>query len=1036
LGLLEHRESASVHAGSGTIWGIPVKPGSTNMPQARNDNSAPDGYVRLEGSERRPPRNAKVVGEVDGNERFSVTIVLRRRKDGPPFPDFDYFTRTPPRRRMQLSREEFTEKYGAHPDELKAVEEFAQRNGLSVKSSHAGRRHVVVEGTAEQYSKAFGVSFKRYELPPTPRRKGALVRRTKYRGRDGFIHVPQGLAESIVGVFGLDNRPIGGRGNLPGDTPIANPISVAQAAALYAFPAPSASIGGQTIGIVSASSGSVGFMQSDLNQTYAAIGETAPVVSQISPDSIVNPAFAMNTTAPANAGDSTLTFGPSVSSGSYPSGAATYGYQGTLYTLYITGVGTTTITFEAYDPTTQSWALGFVTPIPSNTPVYFNVDGETTQDLAIAGLAAIGANLACYFIDDTQPGWVSMIGRVLHPEPGDFPAGVNPPSVISSSYYISGGDDPDGLALYGVTTSLLDAVSQAFADATILANGPTICICTADFGSSSGVGSEVDAPDQGDGYAHAVYPASDPWVLAVGGTTLGQYLPSGSTTPQPVEFAWNAPFLNPDYPWGTSGGGISDYFPVPSYQSLAGVPNSINPGITSPNPSTVTPPTPFNQTGRGLPDVAANANYDTGFSGIAMGGVLGGQIGNGTSASTPLWAGLIALLNSNAGINIGFANPTLYTLGAGAFNPINPLWPDPAYPQLATCPVNNSNSGIPGYPTHAGWDAVTGLGSPNGMAILSGFLALDNVYILGGYQSPDIIITDLTTNQPVPIGGLPGGRWDTLLAPSTAYGFSANVNNDGPNDANGVVVTFWAIPGGVGTNGTMVGVPQTVNIPANSTVPVKASASFTSAAAGEHLCAVVSIYSPTTGCTVDATTALEIPDPGYSMTHQCSAWRNTDSMFAMVGSGFNFPLGLGHLPFHIEEPIVLTFNTKRVPVKILNTPALAKIADTLSAVGAKSNQPLYLLPSVVQSLEPVDLRQTVRGVHGIDVKPEKKGEWLLLPHRGAEKTSLEITGHVPATAKKGDVLLVHVAARYPRIKGHASRTVEFLEFVYVTDKKQ
>jgi hypothetical protein len=81
-----------------------------------------------------------------------------------------------------------------------------------------------------------------------------------YRGRDGFIHVPQELAESIVGVFGLDNRPIGGRSNLPGDTPIANLISVVQAAALYNFAAPSASIGGQTIGIVSAS-GSVGFMR-------------------------------------------------------------------------------------------------------------------------------------------------------------------------------------------------------------------------------------------------------------------------------------------------------------------------------------------------------------------------------------------------------------------------------------------------------------------------------------------------------------------------------------------------------------------------------------------------------------------------------------------------------------------------------------------------------------------------------------------------------------------------------------------------------
>ena len=86
-----------------------------------------------------------------------------------------------------------------------------------------------------------------------------------------------------------------------------------------------------------------------------------------------------------------------------------------------------------------------MTAVPKGTQIYFNLDGETTQDLAISGLAAIGAHLACYFISDTQTGWVGLMGRVLHPDAGDFPAGVNPPSVVSSSYYISGGDDLDGM---------------------------------------------------------------------------------------------------------------------------------------------------------------------------------------------------------------------------------------------------------------------------------------------------------------------------------------------------------------------------------------------------------------------------------------------------------------------------------------------------------------------------------------------------------------------------------------------------------------
>ena len=84
------------------------------------------------------------------------------------------------------------------------------------------------------------------------------------------------------------------------------------------------------------------------------------------------------------------------------------------------------------------------------------------------------------------------------------------------------------------------------------------------------------------------------------------------------------------------------------------------------------------------------------------------------------------MLDSNLKSNVGFANPTLYKLGPEAFNPVNPLWRDPAHPHLAECPANNSNNGIPGYPTGPGWDACTGLGSPNGMALLHAFQRLES----------------------------------------------------------------------------------------------------------------------------------------------------------------------------------------------------------------------------------------------------------------------------------------------------------------------
>jgi hypothetical protein len=1100
------------------------------MSAEKNKVSIPDGYVRLAGSERRASSKAKLAGHVDLNEKFKVTISLRRRKDGAPLPDFDYFMKTPPKLRKRFAPEEFAEKFGAHPDDIKAVVGFAEKHGLKVVKTHAGRRTVEVEGTASQFSKAFGVAFARYEVQARPTRDKKLPARiSAYRGREGFIHVPKELSEIILGVFGLDNRPVSHRANNPGDPDMTSTITVQQATSLYNFPLPGAAISGQTIGIIAPHNGFGGFLQSDLNQTYSSIGLTAPSVIPIPVDSVPNGTSVATTTAAAAIGDSVLQFA-AVPSTLLVNSFGQYTAASTTYYFMVTAVSATTVTCEAVDPSTnQLVTTGFFTAVPLGTVIYFNLDGETNQDIAISTLAAQGANVAVYSTYDSQGGWVDMILRAIQPEPGDFPAGVNPPSVLSASWILVPGDDPDGLVAWGsgVTTSTLLAISAAFQDAALLNNGPTICIASGDFGSNCNVGRSgnytsattelytsaaaavgddvltfastagvsvgsigcysdpvtgvwyyvkatavtpttvtVQALDnatqswvgtgffdavpngtmvtfnlemEGDGYAHVMYPASDPWVLSVGGTTLGQYYPSGSSTPSWVEYAWNDAFAYPTYTWGTGGGGVSGFFPLPSYQNGAGVPASINPTLpTNPDLVTVTPSAAFNATGRGVPDVAANASIYSGYSGFYLGGVLSGDPGNGTSASAPFWAGLIAVLNSNAGFNIGFANPTLYALGAGsgAFNPLNPLWRDPAYPQLANCPLDNSNFGIAGYPTGPGWDACTGLGSPNGMALLTAFTDLASVYILGGYQSPDIILTDLSTSLPIPIGGLPGGPWDTQLAPNTDYGFSANIHNDSSATVDGVQVKFWAIPGGVGTSGTMVGTMQTVSIPAHSTVTVQASAPFHSAPAGDHLCAVVSLYSPATGGGVDAATALDIPNPGYSDTHEYSAWRNTDSMLAMMHSHFGFHLGLGHIPFHLEEPVHLQINAKHVPALWKLTPAAQKIADTLRAVGAKSNVPLYLLPGVRQGFLTVPVKAAVQARKGLEVKEREPGIWLLKPEPNAETIKLEITGQVPSNAKPGDVLLVNVTAAYPRIKGRGARTVEFLEFVHVIEKKR
>jgi hypothetical protein len=941
-------------------------------------------------------------------------------------------------RHQRLSPSDFTERFGADPQELEAVAAFAERSGLTVTKASAGRRTVELSGTAAQFESAFGVTLGRYSQPNkmtgASRRPAAPV--AQYRGRDGFVHVPADLVQSIVGVFGLDNRRIGHRANNPGDPPITNPITVQQAAQLYNFPSAVPAIANQTIGIIAPTGGYGGFLQSDIDSTFAALGPNSPQVTSVPVLGFGNGTATSMTTALAAAGTNSLSLSSIVG---FPlSSVGQFTTAGQERFVVVEGTVGLSATVQEWDQATQNWT-NLLADVPAGVTIFFNLDPETNQDICIAASAAQGANIAVYFTDDTQNGWVQMINRVLEPQPGDLPPGVPPPSVLTASWSIAAGDDPDGLAWSdtnfgtGVTTNALDAMTLAFQDAAILQAGPTICIASGDMGSNCYLGwlQQGDGSWAGDGFAHVVYPASDPWVLSVGGTTLGQYQPAGSSNQAWVEYPWNDAFANPQYPWGTGGGGVSDFFPVPSYQNAAGVPQSLNVGLAPAQPVTVHPPTPFNPTGRGVPDVAGNASVFSGFSGFYLGGSLSSDPANGTSASTPLWAGLIALLNANLGFNIGFANAALYSFGPGAFNPINPLWPDPAYPQLVDCPTDNGNNTVPGYPAQPGWDAFTGLGSPNGMALLAAFQQMESVYILGGYQSPDVVLTDLSTSQPVAIGGLPGGPWDTLLEPATAYGFSANVHNDSATTANDIVVSFWAIPGGLGTSGSMVGVPQTVSIPPLSTANVAASAPFLSAPLGQHLCAVVSISGPGTGSANAAATALDIPDPGYSLTHESSAWRNTDSTLVRPGQRFRVELSLGAL--HKKKvPIHLQLRAAFVPRDWRERPSMRPAFQLLEGVGARPAVPLYILPGFSRELSAAELRTKLE-FKGGEQEKLAPGEWALMPAGSEKPVVLELSAEAPANLKHGDVILLTFRATHPADRTSAARTVEFVEFVHVSN---
>ncbi|KAH0542990.1 hypothetical protein FGG08_002678 [Glutinoglossum americanum] len=552
------------------------------MAQIPQGSQIPQGYQRLDGSSRHPQQSATLLGPADANENVTVTIVLRRRPDGPPMPDPESYVNTPPSQRQRLPADEFAALYGALPADIDRVTDFANSNDLTIVESNAARRTVALSGTVAQFNQAFAVNLCNYEHEVV-RRPGDDPQAETYRGRDGYIHVPEDLSESIVGVFGLDNRRITKRNG--GDPPNTTTITVPQIMSLYRFPTNSAA--GQTIGIFSEN----GYLTSDITEYYATLpGLTAPTLTDVSIDA-------------DNDG----------------------------------------------------------------TP-----DSETTQDICIAATAAPGASIAVYFTRNSQKGWVDLVQRVAHPDPGDPIC-----SVLSSSYYVSNGDDKKTLADEGVSRAWVTALSMAFRDAAV--QGVTVCIASGDTGTESKVG---------DGKAHVQYPASDPWILSVGGTTVGNV--SGASF---SEYVWNDTFFG-GIP-GATGGGISDFFPLPPYQRRAGVPPSLN----------------DRHSGRGVPDVAANASPNSGFP-VIVGGAP--AVGNGTSASAPLWAGLIAVINAAIGHNVGFVNPALYTLGSSAFRDI----------VGAPGPADNGLKGVAGYPAHPGWDACTGWGSINGTALLAGLRRL------------------------------------------------------------------------------------------------------------------------------------------------------------------------------------------------------------------------------------------------------------------------------------------------------------------------
>ena len=313
------------------------------------------------------------------------------------------------------------------------------------------------------------------------------------------------------------------------------------------------------------------------------------------------------------------------------------GYQQTDLDAYFKQLGVT--------PAPQVTAVSVDGGQNSPTGDANSADGEVELDIEVAGAIAPGAKQKVFFAPNSDQGFIDAVTSAVHD---------TDVTLISISW---------GQAESNFTSQSLTAFNQAFQEAGTM--GKTVFVAAGDNGSSDG---------ESDGRNHVDFPSSSPFAVACGGTTLQASSGNSSIVSETV---WNEESQGE----GATGGGVSDYFSKPDYQGQANV-----------------PPPQSQSGGRGVPDVAADADPVTGYKVLIDGtqSVIGG-----TSAVAPLYAGLFALINElllrQGKPRAGYVHPALYQ-----------------NPQTFRDITSGNNGAFSAGP---GWDPTSGLGSPNGVQI-------------------------------------------------------------------------------------------------------------------------------------------------------------------------------------------------------------------------------------------------------------------------------------------------------------------------------
>ena len=313
------------------------------------------------------------------------------------------------------------------------------------------------------------------------------------------------------------------------------------------------------------------------------------------------------------------------------------GYDQSDLSRYFSSVG---LTVPKVTPVSVDGATNSPTGDPSSA------DGEVCLDIEVAGSVSSGASISVYFAPNTDQGFVDAVD-----------AAVSTGSTVLSISWGQAEEEWDASSLQALNMAMEDAANS----------GMTVTVAAGDNGSSDGMA---------DGLSHVDFPGSSPFVICCGGTSL-----QGRGTTIIGEVVWD----NITKGDGATGGGVSNVFPLPSWQSSTKIPVQVNSG----------------KHGRGVPDIAGSADPLKGYT-IVVDGVT--MTVGGTSAVAPLIAGLVALSAQEAAQAgkphaLGLLNPRLYSFGEGA-----------CYHDIVS-----GNNGA--YSAGPGWDACSGWGSPVGAQI-------------------------------------------------------------------------------------------------------------------------------------------------------------------------------------------------------------------------------------------------------------------------------------------------------------------------------